>query len=390
DDDARFQEMQIGALSDSPAKAVSELSEYRWRSAEAEQKYRELTDLLGKEMLDERFAGMKQALEQATDEDKARVREMLTALNALLDAHARGEDTAQRFEDVLAEYGDFFPARPDTVEELIDQLARRSAAAQRLRNSLTEDQRAELDALASQAFGDPQIGAQLAALDEHMRAARPGEDWDGAAEFGGDDPLGLGAGAAALAEIGDLDELIDQLAQEYPGARMHDIDPDEVARLLGQESAVDARTLQELEQALIGDGLLARGADGDLRLSPAALRRLGKAALADATGALAGPAGGRRSHRAGHSGEPTGASRAWEYGDTAAWDVIRTVTNAVLRTGRMPARLTPDDIEVVETEHHERAAVALLVDISFSMVIDGRWVPMKRTALALEHLIRTR
>jgi uncharacterized protein with von Willebrand factor type A (vWA) domain len=34
--------------------------------------------------------------------------------------------------------------------------------------------------------------------------------------------------------------------------------------------------------------------------------------------------------------------------------------------------------------------VALLVDTSFSMAMDGRWVPMKRTALALHHLISTR
>ena len=34
--------------------------------------------------------------------------------------------------------------------------------------------------------------------------------------------------------------------------------------------------------------------------------------------------------------------------------------------------------------------MALLVDTSFSMAMDGRWVPMKRTALALHTLIRSR
>jgi uncharacterized protein with von Willebrand factor type A (vWA) domain len=48
------------------------------------------------------------------------------------------------------------------------------------------------------------------------------------------------------------------------------------------------------------------------------------------------------------------------------------------------------DLEVSETEHRTRAAVALCVDTSWSMVQDGRWVPMKRTALALHHLVRTR
>jgi len=72
------------------------------------------------------------------------------------------------------------------------------------------------------------------------------------------------------------------------------------------------------------------------------------------------------------------------------------VSNAVLRTvleGGDPTagvRLDTRDVEVVETEQRTQAAVALLVDTSFSMALDGRWVPMKRTALALHHLISTR
>jgi uncharacterized protein with von Willebrand factor type A (vWA) domain len=53
-------------------------------------------------------------------------------------------------------------------------------------------------------------------------------------------------------------------------------------------------------------------------------------------------------------------------------------------------RLQVDDVEVQETEARTQAAVALLVDTSFSMAMDGRWVPMKRTALALHTLIRSR
>jgi len=89
-------------------------------------------------------------------------------------------------------------------------------------------------------------------------------------------------------------------------------------------------------------------------------------------------------------GEPTGASRPWEFGDTEPWDVVRTLTNATLRDPGVPVRMAVSDVEVVETEQRAQAAVALLVDTSFSMVMDGRWVPMKRTALALNHLVSTR
>jgi uncharacterized protein with von Willebrand factor type A (vWA) domain len=53
-------------------------------------------------------------------------------------------------------------------------------------------------------------------------------------------------------------------------------------------------------------------------------------------------------------------------------------------------RLHIDDVEVTETEARTQACVALLVDTSFSMAMDGRWVPMKRTALALHTLIKSR
>src|SRR6476646_10776327 len=123
DDDARFQEMRIEPLPPSPAKAVHELSDYDWRSPEAREKYEQIKDLLGREMLDQRFAGMKQALENATDEDRQRVNEMLDDLNDLLDKHSRGEDTRQDFRDFMDKHGDFFPENPQNIDELLDSLA---------------------------------------------------------------------------------------------------------------------------------------------------------------------------------------------------------------------------------------------------------------------------
>ena len=44
---------------------------------------------------------------------------------------------------------------------------------------------------------------------------------------------------------------------------------------------------------------------------------------------------------------------------------------------------------MAETERRASAAVALCVDLSYSMVAEGRWGPMKQTALALSHLVAT-
>lgn len=397
DDDARFAELQLESLSSSPAKAVAELSEYAWRSGEAREKYQQISDLLGREMLDQRFAGMKQALQGATAEDRQRVTDMLDDLNALLDKHAKGEDTPQDFAEFMARHGDFFPEQPANIDDLLDSLARRAAAAQRFRNSLSAEQRAELDALAQQAFGSPTLLQALRRLDAHLQAARPGEDWAGSAEFSGDNPLGMGQGAQALADIAELEQLAEQLSQAYPGATMDDVDLDALARQLGDQAAVDARALAELERALLDQGFLDRSSDGQWRLSPKAMRQLGQTALRDVARNLAGRRGERDHRRAGAAGELTGSTRPWQFGDTEPWNVTRTLTNAVLRRGgdrtvRPGARLaiSVDDVEISETETRTQAAVALLVDTSFSMVMDNRWLPMKRTALALHHLVSTR
>src|SRR6201997_5425463 len=402
DDDARFSEMRLEALPASPAKAVQELADYQWRSGEAREKYEQIKDLLGREMLDQRFAGMKQALENATDEDRQRANEMLDDLNELLDKHARGEDTQQDFDDFMAKHGEFFPENPRNVEELLDSLARRAAAAQRFRNSLSADQRAELDALAQQAFGSPALMQALNRLDAHLQAARPGEDWTGSEQFSGDNPFGMGEGTQALADIAELEQLAESLSQSYAGATMDDVDLEALARQLGDEAAVDARTLAELERALLNQGFLDRGSDGQWRLSPKAMRQLGQAALRDVVEQLSGRHGERDHRRAGAAGELTGATRPWQFGDTEPWHISRTLTNAVLRQAGTTAtlggsggrggaiRIAVDDVEVSETETRTQAAVALLVDTSFSMVMENRWLPMKQTALALNHLVCTR
>ena len=394
DGDRAFREMQLENLPTSTAAAVSELAQYDWQSAEARADYEKIKDLLGRELLDQRFKGMKEALEGATDQDRAAINEMLSDLNELLEKNRLGIDTPEDFAEFMEKHGDFFPENPQNIDELMDALAQRSAAAQRMLNSMTPEQRQELMELSAQAFGSPELMEGLSRLDENLQALRPGEDWGGSEQFGGDQGVGLGDGTGVLQDLAELDALSEQLAQSYGGARMDDIDLDKLARQLGDAAAVDARALQELERALRDSGYLKRTSDGQLRLSPKAMRQLGKALLRDVANRISGRQGQRDQRQAGAAGERSGATREWTFGDTEPWDIPRTVLNAVRRRAAEPdtsGRLFEmADIEVQETEARTQAAVALLVDTSFSMAMDGRWVPMKRTALALHQLVTSR
>ncbi|GAB3839304.1 hypothetical protein ACFPIJ_35080 [Dactylosporangium cerinum] len=390
-DDARFAEAQLANLPRSTSKAVSELSEYQWTSPEARALYQQILDQLRNEVLGQRFQGMKEALQDPAMQE--RMREMLQDLNALLGKHARGENTDDAFAQFMAQHGEFFPEQPGTVEELIDALARRAAAGERLLRSLSPQQREELQALMEQSLGS--LAGEMAALTDNLRSLRPDLNWGRGERVRGQRDLGYGEAAGALEEIGDLDDLLDQLGQEHPGATLDDVDVEAVERQLGRSAADDLRRLRELEQQLRRQGWVTRGADG-LTLSPKALRRLGGTALRTVFADLAAGRKGQHDLRdAGAAGELTGASRRWQYGDEQPIDVVRTIGNAVRRqatggTAVLPIGLDVEDFEIAETERRVSAAVALCVDLSFSMMADGRWGPMKQAALALSHLVATR
>jgi uncharacterized protein with von Willebrand factor type A (vWA) domain len=416
DDDARLREAELDDLPADTAQAIRQLADYDWQSAAARRTFEELKSLLRREVLDSQFRGMRQALADPDPAALQRVRDMMAALNAMLDADARGEHTQQDFDQFMSQFGDMFPDSPGTLEELVDALVRRMAAAQRLLNSLTDDQRDELAGLMAQALEDAGLAAEMSRLADALRARRPDMD-QGWPQPGmtGSEPLGLGDATTAVAELADLADLEDALRQDYPGARLDDIDEEAVRRALGRQAVDDMAALRQIERELEQQGYLQR-TDGKLELTPKAVRRLGDTALRRVFARL--PEGGAGDHDqrdAGQAGEYTGSTRPWRFGDEQAIDAAATVRNALLRQAAprpaaagsatrplTPRRVDPDaepaprvrlsvaDFEVTETERRASAAVCLLVDLSYSMALRGTWGAAKQTALALHSLVRTR
>jgi uncharacterized protein with von Willebrand factor type A (vWA) domain len=388
-DAARLAEAELDALPHDTARAVRALKDHAWHSDEARAAFERIEDLLRREVLDSQFRGMKQALENASPEDLQRVKDMLADLNAMLAADARGEHTQEDFDRFMASYGDLFPSQPTTLDELVDELARRAAAAQRMLDSMTPEQRDELMALMAQAT-DLDLQSQLTQLGDALRGARPDLPWGRRSRMTGEQGMGMGEATSALEELADLEDLEAALGQDYPGASLDDVDEDAVQRALGRAAVDDLQALRRLEKELHEQGYLQRDGQGRLELSPRAVRRLGQTALRRVFSDVL--AAGRGSHDvrdAGAAGEVTGATRPWQHGDEQPLDVVRTLRNAVLRSGPGPLRLQLEDMEVVETERRSTAAVALLVDLSFSMELRGTWAPAKQTALALHALVTT-
>ncbi|ACY96639.1 MULTISPECIES: VWA domain-containing protein [Thermomonospora] len=391
-DEARMREAELDALPSDTAQAIRRLSDYDWRSPAARATFEQLKDLLRRDVLDAQFQGMRQALANPDPQAMQRVRDMMAALNDMLDADARGEHTQEDFANFMREYGDFFPDNPRNLEELVDSLARRAAAMDRLLASLSPEQRQELAALMAQVMEDAGLAMEMTRLGEALRARRPDLGWGTPERMSGSDPLSVSDATAALAELADLAELEAALAQDYPGASLDDIDEEAVRRALGRQAVDDLAELRRIEKELERQGYLQRSG-GRLELTPKAVRRLGETALRRVFSHLEGGRRGDHDQRdAGQAGELTGSSRPWRFGDEQPLDVVRTVGNAIRRnaqnpTGDRSVKLSVDDFEVLETERRTAAAVCLLVDLSYSMVLRGAWGAAKQTALALHSLV---
>jgi uncharacterized protein with von Willebrand factor type A (vWA) domain len=394
-DEARMREADLDALPADTAQAIRRLADYDWRSPAARETFERLRQLLRSEVLDSQFRGMRQVLQSPDPQAMQRIKDMLGDLNAMLAADARGEHTQADFDRFMERYGDLFPDHPRNLEELVDSLISRMAAAERLLRSLSEEQRQELAELMSNALDDAGLESEMAQLADALRARRPDLDragMMGGVQMSGEEPLGLGDATTALAELADLAELENAFGQDYPGASLDDIDEDAVRRAFGRQAVDDVEALRRIERELERQGYLTRNG-GRLELTPKAVRRLGDTALrrifADVS--FGHRSGDHDQQDAGQAGELTGTTRAWEFGDEQPLDVPATVRNALLRGGLGdPVKLSARDFEVAETERRTAAVVSLLVDLSYSMQLRGTWAAAKQTALALHALLRSR
>jgi uncharacterized protein with von Willebrand factor type A (vWA) domain len=391
-DDARFAEAMLDALPDDVPRAMQQLDNYPWQSSEARDLYERMKDRLRRDVIDQQFAGLSKSVEDMSDPAaQAAMAEMMKDINDLLDAHRRGEATDEDYQKFLDKHRDFFPNAPNTLDEFIDEMARQSAAMQRMLESMTPEQRAELAEAMQQALSDMGLQEQMGRLQDNLQALRPEFSRGRGPGLTGDDSIGLPDATRALAEMADLENLASQMSDADAMADLDQIDAEALERALGRSARDDLEAMQQMQRELETQGFLT--SDGDtLRLSPKAIRRIGRTALREVFDQLDGTERGDHGmHRTGASGEPTGTHRAWRFGDEESIDVVRTVQNATYRQMATNSRtgLSADDFEIAETETVTRAAVALLVDQSFSMVMNDTWSAAKTMAMALHSLTST-
>ncbi|NBS36973.1 MAG: hypothetical protein EBS71_06325 [Actinobacteria bacterium] len=341
-DAAARRRLQLDALPDNLAQRIDSLRHHDFQSPDAQRRFEQLVDRLRQQLLDQHVQQVSSAVENMTPEQMARMKDMMAALNAMLERHERGEDP--QFEQFMNEFGDFFPENPQTLDELLELMARRMAAARALYNSMSPEQRAQMQALSDQLLEDMDLRWQIDQLGERLQAAFPNLGWDDDSGLEGDTPMPFGDALRAAQDLHDLDELERFLRDASSPAALREVDLDKVRQLLGDVTAESIDHLARLTDTLREAGLIDQR-EGRTELTPRALRAVGKNALNELFGRLERDTlGQHRIERTGSGHERAHETKGYEYGDPFHLDLQQTLRNALRRQGGgLPLRLSPED-----------------------------------------------
>lgn len=379
--------MELDLLPPDLAGMVRALSDYDFTSAQAQKDFADLMSELRSQLVANQVNRMMGDMANITPDELKRNADMMAELNEMIAARERGEEPD--FDGFMDRYGDLFgEPPPESLDELLEQMAQRFAAMQAMFNSMTPEQRAQLQQLTDQLLEDLDMSWEFQRLSEQLQTLFPQLGWQRSYDFSGDDPLDFSGAAGLFDQLGDLDQLENLIrSSSNPGA-LAEADIDRARRLLGPDAARSLERLAELTKMLSDAGLIEQR-EGRLELTAAGLRRIGKNALGELFDSLSADRfGAHRIERTGQGHERAEETRPYRFGDPFNLDIQRTLRNALGRRGPgVPVRLEPDDFEIAETIRSVRTATVLMVDLSLSMPMQGNFLPAKKVAMALHALI---
>lgn len=368
---------------------IKQLSEYEFMDPQAREQFQELLKMLQQQMMNQMFNGMQQALQNMTPQDMASIRDMIKDLNQMLRDRAMGKEP--NFQEFMQKHGQYFPQDLKNLDELMEHLAKQMSQMQSLLNSMSQEQRDQLQSAMEALMGDPGLRQEMAELASMLEQMMPGQFSPQRYPFRGDDSLTFEQAMRLMEELQDMDSLEKDLKGVRDYNDLEKIDSEKIRELLGEEEAQGFDEIKNLVEALEEAGLVERK-DGRLALTPRAMRKIGDKALRDIFSSLKRNGFGNHELREmrGLGGERLDESKLYEFGDPFLMDIQKTVMNSVARTGSgTPLRLQPEDFEVYRTELLTQSATVLLLDMSRSMLLRGCFLAAKKVVMALQSLIKS-
>ena len=374
----------IKNLPDDAAGKVKALQDYEFLNTDAQKQFLKLTEQLRKAMTQSFFRDVESMVNEMSDGDINRMKNMVKDLNDMLVRKIAGEDPG--FDEFMDKYEDMFgDAPPSNLDELLEQMRQQMAATQSLFNSMNPDQQQQLQDMMQGKFGDPELESGLAKLSKELDFLNPqGKHYN----FMGDEEVDLLAAMELMKEMTELDQLEQQIQRAQYDGKMDNIDSDKLKELLGDEALDNLDEMKKMLEILEEAGYVSK--DGNKsELTPRGTRSLGQKALVEIYSKLKKQnLGNHATPEEGRFGERLEESKPYEFGDPFHLHMSRTIRNALDREGPgSPVQLKTEDFEIYRSELITQTATVLMVDLSWSMALRGSFQSAKKVAMALHHLI---
>jgi uncharacterized protein with von Willebrand factor type A (vWA) domain len=338
-----YQEKMRNFMERMSGKYADRMDELSQKMREAQQRYQELQNRLQNQI---RERGM-QDPSKISGQNPQSLMEMLERMSKLL------ED-----ENFLKNLPNMMDQAAQNLENMLDNL-----------DSMTQEQLQQLSDMMN----------QMQQLEQLMNQF----------PFQGSQRMGMGDAGQILSQLRGLERFL-RWGQRGMGDPA-ELNLDELRELLGDEAYEHLQYLKGVEQTLEEEGYIVRTNHG-LRLTPKGMRKIGDKALREIFQMLnKGRWGDHNTSLRGSQGDRLEETKQYEFGDPLNVNIGETVLNALEKRKKgEKLRIAPEDFSIHRVEYSTVSETALLIDVSYSMLMNDALHAGKKVALALHRLIQTK
>ncbi|MBI4287888.1 MAG: VWA domain-containing protein [Chloroflexi bacterium] len=368
---------------------VQQLSSYEFMDGEARGQFEEFLKKLKKSVNDAFFKDASKAMKDMSPEQIKGLKDMLKALNRMLMEKRLGGEP--NFKEFMDKFGSYFGSDPPKdLEELIKRMQGRMSQMESLMDSLSESQKKELESLIDSMLAKEGLGSAMAELAYNLEYFMPMAGMKSSYPFEGNESVSMDQAMDLMKQLQELDGLKKEMGRLGSVSSVKDIDPKKVKDLLGEDAAESLKQMQHYIELLEEAGYVTQNGT-HLELTARGMRRIGQKALRDIFSYMKKQGAGRHEmKKGGGTGDIIEGTKKYEYGDPFLLHLEKTLMNALQREGvGSPVKIGQQDFEVYQAEDFSRCTTVLMLDMSWSMFLRGKFTAAKKVALALDSLIRT-
>lgn len=277
----------------------------------------------------------------------------------------------------------FSITRSEALKQRIEELFHREAFLNRLPHKIKD----ALESLKDYRWTSPQAEQHYKKLLDTIRKIKDfaSQNW-----FNGLTPLTIEQALEIIDRIQRINRLLELLDQN----KIEKVNLDDIEEFLGTEARRSLEAMLEFTEFLLNAGLIHRTDEG-FDITAKAAQRIGKKALSEIyTMVSRHQFGTHTSPSFGAGSILPDSSKPYEYGDPFNIDLKGTLMASIQRqalegkTFDPPIKMHPQDMQVNKMDFSSSSSTVLLLDMSLSMIREGRFGSAKKVAIALDNLVR--